>query len=87
MNNPVLIDRNRMLKQLADCKSLPKMRYTLKDIQDFILAQPTAYDIDKVVEQLEELKNENGALGEMDWYAGLAQGFHEAIEIVKGGAE
>ena len=44
----------------------------------------TRKPMDRIVEQLEEQKNENGALAEMDWYGGMSQGFHEAIEIVKG---
>ena len=51
--------------------------------------QPTAYDVDKVVEQLEEVKNKDTeiALDEAQkercfWYA---QGMNRAIEIVKGG--
>ena len=52
-------------------------------------AQPTAYDPDKVVEKLEEVKNKDTeiALDEAQkercfWYA---QGMNRAIEIVKGG--
>ena len=51
--------------------------------------QPTAYDVDKVVEKLEEVKNKDTeiALDEAQkercfWYA---QGMNRAIEIVKGG--
>ena len=50
---------------------------------------PTAYDVDKVVEKLEEVKNKDTeiALDEAQkercfWYA---QGMNRAIEIVKGG--
>ena len=89
MDNPVLIDRNRMLKQLADCKSLPKMRYTLKDIQDFILAQPTAYDTDKVVKRLEGLETYKQTVT-MEKHPFCASEIEtvskkKAIEIVKGG--
>ena len=63
-------------------------------------AQPTAYDVDKVVEQLEELQkaeqnrpdncDENGfGDGEQIYDDGRSQGrceaFGEAIKIVKGG--
>ena len=61
----------------------------MKAILDFIDAQPTAYDPEKVVEQLEEVKNKDTeiALDEAQkercfWYA---QGMNRAIEIVKGG--
>ena len=60
-----------------------------RKIIDIIKNQPTAYDVDKVVEQLEEVKNKDTeiALDEAQkercfWYA---QGMNRAIEIVKGG--
>ena len=59
-----------------------------RKIIDIIKNQPTAYDVDKVVEQLEEVKNKDTeiALDEAQkercfWYA---QGMNRAIEIVKG---
>ena len=58
-------------------------------VKDVINNMPTAYDVDKVVEQLEEVKNKDTeiALDEAQkercfWYA---QGMNRAIEIVKGG--
>ena len=69
-------------------------------VASVIDAQPTAYDPDKVVEQLEELKkaeqnkpdncDENGfGDGEQIYDDGRSQGrceaFREAIKIVKGG--
>ena len=50
----------------------------MKAILDFIDSQPTAYDPDKVVEQLEEHFNATNNKG-----ARLA--YHHAIQIVKGG--
>lgn len=72
----------------------------MKAILDFIDSQPTAYDPDKVVEQLEELRkveqdrpddcDEDGCGdGEQIYDDGRSQGryeaFGKAIEIVKGG--
>ena len=64
-------------------------RETFDLITENLDAQPTAYDPDKVVEQLEEVKNKDTeiALDEAQkercfWYA---QGMNRAIEIVKGG--
>ena len=72
----------------------------MKAILDFIDSQPTAYDPDKVVEQLEELRkveqdrpddfDEDGCGdGEQIYDDGSSQGryeaFGKAIEIVKGG--
>ena len=61
----------------------------LYEIADMIEDAPTAYDLDKVVEKLEEVKNKDTeiALDEAQkercfWYA---QGMNRAIEIVKGG--
>lgn len=72
----------------------------MKAILDFVDAQPTAYDPDKVVEQLEKLKkaeqdrsddcDEDGCGdGEQIYDDGRSQGRFEAyvraIDIVKGG--
>ena len=61
----------------------------LYEIANMIEDAPTAYDMDKVVEKLEEVKNKDTeiALDEAQkercfWYA---QGMNRAIEIVKGG--
>ena len=61
----------------------------LYEIADMIEDAPTAYDVDNVVEKLEEVKNKDTeiALDEAQkercfWYA---QGMNRAIEIVKGG--
>lgn len=61
----------------------------LYEIADMIEDAPTTYDVDKVVEKLEEAKNKDTeiALDEAQkercfWYA---QGMNRAIEIVKGG--
>ena len=65
------------------------MYYERQALIDRIKSQQTAYDVDKVVEQLEEVKNKDTkiALDEAQkercfWYA---QGMNRAIEIVKGG--
>ena len=77
-----LIDADKLLEELRECHPLSLSYGILSDIEYF----PTAYDIDKVVKQLEELKEtiyesyglENGA------YVAVCN----AIEIVKkGGAE
>ena len=61
----------------------------MKSILDFIDKQPTAYDVDKVVEQLEEVKKKNTEIA-LDvlqkercfWYK---QAMDKAIKIVKAG--
>lgn len=57
-------------------------------IASVIDAQPTAYDQDKVVEQLEDRKNlmwETFKISESDIDRGRIYGMDKAIEIVKGG--
>lgn len=90
-----LIDADALYDALAD-KLLWLMNYgdetylsVGNDIRNTIDAQPTAYDVENVVEQLEEtkIKDTGTALDEAQkercfWYA---QGMNRAIEIVKGG--
>lgn len=61
-------------------------RVSLATLASVIDAQPTAYDVDKVMEQLEDYGNE-----EMCYYKNtpyekcIEECVHKAIEIVKGG--
>ena len=60
----------------------------MKSILDFIDAQPTAYDVDKVVEQLKSESarwQDSGDAYNDEKEKGVAIGFRKAIEIVKGG--
>ena len=50
---------------------------------DFINKIPTAYDVGKVIEQLNELLEEKTSDGGEDWYT--AECLEKAIEIVKRG--
>ena len=84
-----LIDADALKK---DLKSVTLSNGTLVNTNAvlYLLEEyPTAYDVDKVVEKLEEVKNKDTeiALDEAHkercfWYA---QGMNRAIEIVKGG--
>lgn len=47
--------------------------------------QPTAYDVDKVVEQLEEKKENVGFIRATMKVSAYLRGINDAIEIVKGG--
>lgn len=59
-----------------------------KNIREVIDEQPTAYDIDKVVEQLEELIEKNvGFMRATPEANAYIKAIRDAIEIVKGGAE
>ena len=76
-----LIDADKLLEELRQYHPLSISYGILSDIEYF----PTAYDIDKVVEQLEELKEtvcESCGLGNGAYVAVC-----NAIEIVKGGVE
>ena len=92
-----LIDADKLLETLQNlephCENkdyeygmLNTMRYYMPKI---INDEPTVFDVNKVVEKLEEVKNKDTeiALDEAQkercfWYA---QGMNRAIEIVKGG--
>lgn len=64
----------------------------MKAILDFIDSQPTAYDPDKVVEQLEKLKSLvpvnrvlDDIINDKPKELGMLIAYEKAIEIVKGG--
>ena len=77
-----LIDADKLLEEFRECHPLSISYGILSDIEYF----PTAYDIDKVIEQLE-----NVSFVDVDEeYADDGQRMlflHDAIEIVKGGVE
>ena len=92
-----LIDADKLLETLQDLEPhcwnkdyeygmLNTMRYYMPEI---INDEPTVFDVDKVVEQLEKAKEKDTeiALDEAQkercfWYA---QGMNRAIEIIKAG--
>lgn len=56
-------------------------------ISEMIVEQPTAYDVDKVIEQLEEQKTPNKSMSKTESIL-RRRNFEDAIEIVKkGGVE
>lgn len=84
MTKPRLIDANELTDGKGVFSSVVQFKHidgeltayvTVEDIIKVIENQPTAYDLDKVVEQLEEEKNCGMDLIDTDY----------AIEIVKGG--
>lgn len=52
---------------------------------ELIDAQPTAYDVDPVVKQLEAVDNQIEIQYENNYEKGLSDGIEKAVEIVKGG--
>ena len=73
-----LIDADELMGELheslkGDCDL--RKDYEFMGIDEFIENQPTAYNVDKVLEQLEYSRVPN---------TGIA-GYHKVVEIVKGG--
>ena len=80
-----LIDADKLLDELRECHPLSISYGILSDIEYF----PTAYDIDRVIEQLEnEAANNTEFFTDDyrdDYYRGAYAAYCEAIEIVKKG--
>ena len=102
-----LISRSELLKRFCinkdghriperDCDNF-EVTVSVKDIKTIIKEQPTAYDIDKVVEKLEERKalyerlvgyeSKNGTSTEKNQHIKAIDVLNDAIEIVKEGGE
>lgn len=58
-------------------------RLCLESTKEIIDEQPTAFDLDKVIEQLETLIEDKTSESGDDWYT--AECLNEAVEIVRGG--
>lgn len=83
-----LIDAGKILDELS---GMLKIMDDYDAVRKVINNMPTAYDVDAVVEQLEEVKKKNTEIALDDlqkercfWYK---QGMDKAIEIVKGGGK
>ena len=76
-----LIDTNTFRRFAHEQLENDKL-YSADDILEFIDEQPTAYDPEEVVKQLEELL-ETLSDGGDDWYT--AEKINDAIEIVRRG--
>ena len=77
-----LIDKEKLMKDIQ--KTITEQSGTI-DWLNMIYRQPTAYDVDKFVEQLESLSN-----AEADYYYASSNDVidrDDAIEIVKGGGK
>ena len=88
-----LIDADAFIKRFHDGKSDTKAQKLMNStVRRMIRDQPTAYDQDKVVEQLEELKSLvpvnrilDDIVNEKPKELGMLIAYSKAIEIVKGG--
>lgn len=84
-----LIDADAFLQNLINCDI---GRKSLEKVIEFVKEQPTAYDPDKVVEQLEKLKSLvpvnrvlDDIVNDKPKELGMLIAYEKAIEIVKGG--
>ncbi len=77
-----LIDADRLRKIFEDGECPCKLQYTLLGIVD---VQPTAFDVDKVINELKRDKFIESECVLSDIYQGYNAGLNRAIEIVKGG--
>ena len=78
-----LLEETRRDRDYARKNEFLDMYYERQVLIDRIESQPTAYNVDKVVEQLESLSN-----AEADYYYASSNDVidrEDAIEIVKGG--
>lgn len=71
-----LIDADKIIDSLGNSD----MDFAIGAVVD---EQPTAFDVDKVVEELEMLIEDKVSESGDDWYT--AECLNEAVEIVKGG--
>lgn len=79
-----LISRKALIKKFWEFTNDGTQRYLVpEEIWEMVELEPTAYDVDKVVEKLERLKKTN----ERNQNYLTAMGFRQAIEIVKGGVK
>ena len=89
-----LLEETRRDRDYARKNGFLDMYYERQTLIDRIKSQPTAYDVDKVVEQLEELKSLvpvnrilDDIVNEKPKELGMLIAYSKAIEIVKGGGK
>lgn len=93
-----LISKKALLKEIDEVIAQYNWKeYVILDIlhcaRDMVFDQPTAYDIDKVIKQLEELEKEHPykVIGHPDTYSQYNEAWQDCIDrvldIVKRGGE
>lgn len=88
-----LIDADAFIKRFHDGKSDTKAQKLMNStVRRMIREQPTAYDVDAVVKQLEDLKNQvtvnrilDDIINDKPKELGQLIAYDKAIEAVKGG--
>lgn len=83
-----LIDADKLKEAINTSLNTGKETFSTEIIHEAIDEQPTAFGVDKVVEQLEKRKAKVAALQKKytsEYFEGKADAFEFAIKIVKGG--
>ncbi len=78
-----LIDADELIKYIKIWEIGTSISSDQKEFIDCVNNQPTVFDVDKVIEQLEMLIEDKTSESGDDWYT--AECLNEAVEIVKGG--
>lgn len=80
-----LIDADELIKYIKIWEIGTSISSDQKEFIDCIDNQPTAFDLDKVVEQLEEERENVGFVKATTEASAYIRGINDAIKIVKGG--
>lgn len=81
-----LIDADELIKYIKIWEIGTSISSDQKEFIDCVSKQPTAFDLDKVVEQLKTKKTRTAALQKAsEYFEGETDAFEVAIKIVKGG--
>ena len=78
-----LIDADELIKYIKIWEIGTSISSDQKEFINCVNEQPTAFDVDEVVQQLEMLIEDKVSESGDDWYT--AQCLNEAVDIVKGG--
>lgn len=78
-----LIDADELIKYIKIWEIGTSISSDQKEFIDCVNGQPTAFDVDEVVQQLEMLIEDKCSESGDDWYT--AECLNEAVDIVKGG--
>lgn len=78
-----LIDADELIEYIKTWEIGTSISSDQKEFIDCINRQPTVFDVDKVVQQLEMLIEDKTSESGDDWYT--AECLNEAVNIVKGG--
>lgn len=81
-----LIDADKLKEAINSSLNTGRETFSPEIIREAVDEQPTAFDVDKVVEQLKTKKTRTAALQKAsEYFEGETDAFEVAIKIVKGG--